>query len=260
MDNKFYLDVIVIVIITLVLVVVLSALYNFISKKYHQDNQFKTIIKKTNNFDNLKFEPVNESENKKIIIIDNPNSLMPVESIMPPVPPGDDILTVYDKQVAFDPMVAPSRRPPRHVILPNVGNPYFNYPTRGFTDSYSLQGYLVKEHKDNHHRKLNTQINNPDDKDFNPKCKNDDQFDEHREEPRENQILKLFGREKFPNSTEYEYYVIVNTGFNDNIKYFLENVRKELYDGDNVYIDILKSKYRVKIMKERIFEYNPYFI
>jgi hypothetical protein len=76
----------------------------------------------------------------------------------------------------------------------------------------------------------------------------------------ENMILKLFGREKYPNSTEYEYYVMINTGYNDSIKYFLENQRKELYDGDSVYIDIIKAKYRVKILKNRTFEYNPYLI
>lgn len=248
MDNKYYYDITVTAIVILVLIIVLSAIINYLYNRFnpvvYQENirmikpQVNQIVEKP----------------KRVVIVPNPDSLMP------PVPPGDDILTEYDEQVAFHPMVAPSRRPPRHVILPNIGNPYFNYPTRGFTDSYSLQGYLTRDHKDNHHRKLNTQINNPKDKDFNAKIRNDDQFDEHYHEPRENQILKLFGREKFPNSTEYEYYVMINTGYNDNIKYFLENVRKELYDGDSVYIDILKAKYKVKLMKERVFEYNPYFI
>ena len=239
MDNKYYYDITISVIVILVLIIVLSSIINYFYFKT------KPIVYQ---------EKIIQSEKpKKVVIVENP------ESLMPPTP-ADDVLTEYDQQVAFHPMVAPSRRPPRHVILPNIGNPYFNYPTRGFTDSYALQGYLVREHNDNHHRKLNTQINNPTDKDFNAKTRNDDQLDEHYHEARENQILKLFGREKFPNSTEYEYYVMINTGYNDNIKYFLENVRKELYDGDNVYIDILKAKYRVKLMKERIFEYNPYFI
>lgn len=148
---------------------------------------------------------------------------------------ADDLLTLYDRKTTFDPLVEPSRRPPRHVILPIVGNPYFNYPTRGFTDTYSLQGYLIKEEHHKHEEETKGKI-------------------------RENQILKLFGREKYPNSIEYEYYVIVNTGFDDKIKYFLENQRKELYDGDNVYIDILQSKYKVKILKDKTLEYNPYLL
>ncbi len=176
--------------------------------------------------------------------------------ITPPIVPD---LTEYDRQVTFDPMVEPTRRPPRHQILPILGNPYFNYPTRGFTDSYSMQGYLVREKKDNINPKLNTSINNPEDK----KIYKDNDDKNSIEEPMnrlENQIIKLFGREKFPNSNVFEYYVIINTGFNDSIKYFLENQTKELFDGDNVYIDILQSKYKVKIMKNKLFEYNPYFI
>ena len=198
---------------------------------------------------------------RNVIIVNNPDSKLMKVASAPQIitPPIIDDLTEYDRQVTFDPMIEPTRRPPIHQILPILGNPYFNYPTRGFTDSYSMQGYLVREKKDNINPKLNTSINNPKDKKIN-KDVNDKNSIEEPINNLENQIIKLFGREKFPNSNVFEYYVIINTGFNDSIKYFLENQTKELFDGDNIYIDIIQSKYKVKIMKNKLFEYNPYFI
>ncbi len=118
----------------------------------------------------------------------------------------------------------------------------FNYPTRGFTDTYSLQGYLVKK-----------------DTNIRPPTQETD-FNQSNELTKNNTILKLFGRQVYPNSNEYEYYVMVNTGYNDNIKYFLEKQKRELYDGDNVYVDILKQNYKVEMLKDRTFRYNPYLV
>lgn len=148
---------------------------------------------------------------------------------VPVVPPiiDNDVINIYDKKTAYDPMYEPTRRPPRHQIDMIIGNPAFNYPTRGFTDTYSLHGYLVK--------------------------------DKELKEYSDNKILRLYGREKFPNSIEFEYYVIINNGPHDEIKYFLENQRKELYNGDSIYIDILQSKYYVKLLKDKTIVYNPYF-
>ena len=99
--------------------------------------------------------------------------------------------------------------------------------------------------------KSNNEKDNKDEKDTNINDKQESKITE-------NQILKLFGREKFPNSIEYEYYVIINTGFDDKIKYFLEKQTKELYDNDSVYIDIIQSKYKVKLLKDKNMVYNPY--
>lgn len=130
-----------------------------------------------------------------------------------------DVITETDYKILDDPLQDPFKRPARHVIAPLIGNPHLNIPTRGFSDSFSLQGYLVKN-KD---------------------------------------IFKLFGREKFPNSTEYEYYVEIYTNRDNSIKYELSN-KRELYDGDEVYIDILKDNFSVKMLKTKGLEYNPYVI
>ncbi len=239
MNNRDYLEILLITFVILAIVILLSFLYNSYTNPHHQQ-----ILMEIQNLKNEEQQP---------IIINKTITQTPPQ--LPPMPLEDPLVNL-DRRVVDDPLTEPSRRPPRHVIMPVVGNPYFNYPTRGFTDSYSLQGYLVRDN-DKYERQVNTKINK-----INQEGTEEETYhDAHnKHDDKENKILKIFGREKYPNSTEYEYYVIVNTGFNDNIKYFLENQRRELYDGDSVYIDILKSKYRVKTLKNRTFEYNPYLI
>ncbi len=230
--------------IILILIIILIGLFSDINNNYNNYNNSLSSSTSTSTYynkDQLLMSEIEKLKNKidslsydkeDNVIIEQP----PTPTIAPiPVPTmADDLLTMYDRKTTFDPLYEPTRRPPRHVIMPILGNPYFNYPTRGFTDTYSLKGYLVKE---------NNNHNNTED---------------HKGKNSDNQILKLFGREKFPNSTEYEYFVSINTGFDDKIKYFLERQTKELYDGDNVYIDILQSKYRVKLLKDKSMVYNPY--
>jgi hypothetical protein len=230
---------IIVSLLILILIGVIYGLYNNYNNSmestsyFNKDQLIMLEIQKLKN-KNLELEKDIESlsqDNEKEEIIVQPPSV-PVPTI------SDDLLTMYDRKTTFDPMHEPTKRPPRHVILPILGNPYFNYPTRGFTDTYSLKGYLVKE---NHHHKV-------------------DEENKNEGKITENQIIKLFGREKFPNSIEYEYYVIINTGFDDKIKYFLERQTKELYDGDSVYIDIIQSKYKVKLLKDKSMVYNPYLL
>ncbi len=231
-------------ILFLVVIVILSTIYNYYNHNLINNIQNKHILlelnKIKNNNLNMQLENVNNS--KKLIKTS--------DMIM------DDLVTELDIRTAYDPLSEPTRRPARHIITPVIGNPYFNYPTRGFTDTYSLQGYLVKEDYHKHEKKYNTKINNINSE---YEIKHEENIKENNNKE-SNQIIKLFGREKYPNSTEYEYYVIINNGYNDNIKYFLENQIKELYNGDYVYIDILKSKYKVKMLKNKTFQYNPYLI
>ena len=246
-----YLEILVITLIIITIILIVSAVYNYYldSKENIKDNNKILLELEQVKQKNLQLE----SDIKSISTESNypEKKIIVKRQMIPPAIADPNIITDLDYRVTFDPLTEPSRRPPRHVISPVIGNPYFNYPTRGFTDSYSLQGYLVKDFN-KYNKKDNTQINSLTDK---GKPQGDiDEYD------KENRILKLFGREKYPNSTEYEYYVIINTGMNDSIKYFLENQRKELYDGDSVYVDILKSKYTVKTLKNKTFEYNPYLI
>ena len=233
------------IIILLLVIILVGVFYNLYNNyidtvspaiyNYNKDQILLLEIEKLKN-KNLELK-------KDIVSLSNNQDNAPMQSPMqiPFINPNiaEDLITMYDRQTTFDPMTEPTKRPPRHVIMPIIGNPNFNYPTKGFTDSYSLKGYLVKDSYHKHEK--DTNIN-----------------DKQESKITENQILKLFGREKFPNSIEYEYYVIINTGFDDKIKYFLEKQTKELYDNDSVYIDIIQSKYKVKLLKDKNMVYNPY--
>jgi len=220
-----------IIIYSLLILIILLILSNLLTN-FNQDNMKPTsslynkeLLREINE---LK-KQINEKNKEQPPILES--QPIPQRLVLPPAIPiaqDNDVINIYDRKTAYDPMYEPSRRPPRHQIDMIIGNPSFNYPTRGFTDTYSLQGYLVKNKE----------------------------LKEHGD----NKIIRLYGREKFPNSTEYEYYVIINNGPNDEIKYFLEDQRKELYNGDSVYIDILQSTYFVKLLKNKTMLYNPYFI
>jgi len=74
---------------------------------------------------------------------------------------------------------------------------------------------------------------------------------------RDNDILELIGK-KIAHDW-YRYFTSISKG-NKIIKINVHNRnRKELYDGDVVYIPILKRHYKVKIDKLDMIEYNPYF-
>ena len=242
------------IIILLLVIILVGVFYNF------YNNYTDTVSPTIYNKDQILLLEIEQLKNKNLelkkdiaILNNNQNNTPMSDSITTPIMPQvlpasipipsitEDLLTMYDRQTTFDPMTEPTKRPPRHVIMPIIGNPHFNYPTKGFTDSYSLKGYLVKDSYHSHEN--DTDI---------------DKKKENKSKITENQILKLFGREKFPNSIEYEYYVIINTGFDDKIKYFLEKQTKELFDSDSVYIDIIQSKYKVKLLKDKNMVYNPY--
>jgi hypothetical protein len=144
-----------------------------------------------------------------------------------------DPITNIDLRNINDPLTGPIRRPTRDAIGPMVGNPLFNIYTQGPPDSYSWLGILTSE----------------------PTSETTD---------RNNKLLKLFGRQRYPNSTTWDYYVQAYTSgvSGDTIKISLDKdkYRKELYDDDNVYIKELGMKYNVKLNRDDVFTYNPYLI
>lgn len=128
-----------------------------------------------------------------------------------------DLIIEDDYKVLKDPLREPTRRMPRYIYGDlNLDPNYFNVHTRGYPDSYSQQGYLVD--------------NTADLKD-------------------KNRILPLYGRQKYPNSVEYEYYIEILTGDVPR-KFKLEKQKRELYDEDKVKVDIMNNKeYSVKMFE-----------
>lgn len=147
------------------------------------------------------------------------------EYIVPPTLLNEP-LQQYDMNKAYHPLENPTKRPDRSEIAPIEIAQYLDYPTHGYTDTFQVLGILLKD---------------PDNK-FDP-----------------NRILRLYGRQTYPRSNQYDYYTMVQSG-NDNIKIALDNIKKELYEGDNVFIKELNSKYKVQINKTEPIRYNPYRI
>ena len=96
----------------------------------------------------------------------------------------------------------------------------FNFPTRGYVDNFQYIGNLIRN--------------------------NDER------------IVKLFGRQKYPRSTEYEYYGMMSDNGGSQVKVQISN-SKELYNGDIVRIPLLNnSTFKVQLHKLDEPRYNPY--
>jgi hypothetical protein len=105
-----------------------------------------------------------------------------------------------DYRVLSDPLYPPEQRSDSgsYTMNPNAQNGYFRYPTRGYPPPYQLKGYLVD-------------TTNP------------------------SNILSLFGRPKYPGSTEFQYYVSKKDVNNNEIKIDIDN-KRELFNNDIVVI------------------------
>lgn len=148
----------------------------------------------------------------------------PTEIITPPqMFPLTDPVKLYDYQKINDPLEEPTKRVDRYLLGPLEYRKMFNFPVRGYPDNPRWLGILICE----------------------------DETEQH------NKILKLFGRQKYPSSTHYEYYTMINISY-DQIKVHIKR-RQELYDGDIVDIPELNKKFRVKLNKDDDNPYNPYF-
>ncbi len=132
-----------------------------------------------------------------------------------------DILMKRDREAVDDDFKPPERRLPRHNYPDRYVKTLINIPTRGYPDNYHNIGILVR--------------------------KNDEK------------ILKLFGRQKFPGSNQWEYYV-VNSDKYDKIPLEIPG-NKELSNGDVIglpWLDQSKGKFEIRIFDYDVPRYNPY--
>jgi len=127
-----------------------------------------------------------------------------------------ELIKQRDLGVIANPLVPPEKRTERPTIdmtMPLIRNKYIGLPTRGSYDTYQNVGYLTKDG-----------------------------------EP-EN-VLKLFGRQKWPGSTQYEYYAIKSTAV-DQFKVPMYHVRKQLFDGDSVRLEkVFAGNYKFMEFKQ----------
>ena len=139
----------------------------------------------------------------------------------------DKLIDERDKDAYEDPLTAPTRRLPRHIYPTQKKDYIFEVPTRGYPDSYHNIGLLKRES--------------------------------------DGKVVQLFGRQIYPGSSQYEYYII-SVESDLQIKHEIEiNNGREIYDGDEVSIPLLdaseeKGKFKLFMNKYDRPRYNPFVI
>jgi hypothetical protein len=134
------------------------------------------------------------------------------------------ILENRDRKVLNDNFAPPERRVPEYQYPDNIKN-YINIPSKGYPDNYQLMGIVIRD---------NTET-----------------------------AYNLYGRQTYPRSNEYEYYV-QKTDYHNNVKIPIKN-KGNIELVDNQIIDIIgtnheKGIFRVKLYNYDLPRYNPYII
>ncbi len=132
------------------------------------------------------------------------------------------LLNKRDANVLYDAFSPPERRVPEY-MYPSVIKNNINIPTRGLPENYQLLGLASRN---------NTET-----------------------------VFNLFGRQTFPGSNQYEYYVESTTN-NNNYKIPIHiHGNKEIEDGQEIKIkttDEHKGPFKVNLYKLDNPRYNPY--
>ncbi len=128
-----------------------------------------------------------------------------------------------DQKVVYNDFTAPERRQPEHAYPVKRVRSMINIPTRGLPDNYQMVGLLLRN---------NTET-----------------------------AFKLFGRQKYPGSNQWEYYAQGVVSHND-IKIPL-TIRgdREIEDGQTVVVpgtDHSKGGFKVKLYNFDLPRYNPF--
>ena len=126
-------------------------------------------------------------------------------------------LREYDYRTLTDPLVPPLKRDDYNIAVIPVA-------TRGYPGGYKKIGTLID-----------------------PDAVNTDPY----------KFLILIGRQKYPGSTQYDYFITENKQ-DSALKFDLPNLHKELYTDDEITVDELSKVYKVKIDRSLGFEYNPF--
>lgn len=127
-----------------------------------------------------------------------------------------NFLRDYDYRTLYDPLVAPRRRDDYNL-------PVLPLPTRGYPSAFKKMGILIDKN-----------------------ASNDDKY----------KILVLMGRNTFPNSSVYEYYVTENS--KDSVLKFDIDKTREIQTDDKIKVNELDKDYTVVLDKTLGYQYDPY--
>lgn len=133
------------------------------------------------------------------------------------------LLEERDIDVLYNDLHPPERRQPEHSYPSEYLKTRINIPTRGYPDNYQLLGVLLRN-------KTET-------------------------------AYKLFGRQTFPGSNQWEYFIIGNMDGNDIKLPLTINGNKEIEDGQIISVPGTNPKYgeiTTKLYNFDVPRYNPY--
>jgi hypothetical protein len=150
--------------------------------------------------------------------------ISPSKQYVNPVVEKRLILENRDRKALNDDLAPPERRDPEHAYPDRQVKNIINLPTRGVPDNYHSVGVLVR--------------------------KNDEK------------VLQLFGRQKYPGSNQWEYYVsgMDRYGFPNKMPIKMKG-DKEVNDKDKINIDWLdssKGDFEVNLYNFDVPRYNPF--
>jgi len=133
------------------------------------------------------------------------------------------ILENRDRKVLNDSFAPPERRVPEDQYPDNIKN-YINIPSRGYPDNYQIIGIVIRD---------NTET-----------------------------VYNLYGRQTYPGSNKYEYYV--QAGYDNNFKIPIKTQGNTEIVDDQI-INIIGTNPHKGIFKAKLYNYdlpryNPYII
>lgn len=131
----------------------------------------------------------------------------------------------YDYRTFNDPLVPPYKRSDYDLSFPpgSVGG-YPQFATRGYPTAFKKMGLLNDD-----------------------AAPNDDKY----------KFMIIMGRQTYPNSNYYDYYVTENRDVSS-LKFDLKDMHKELNDGDTVTINELNKTYTIKVDRDLGWRYQPF--
>lgn len=140
-----------------------------------------------------------------------------------------DAIIERDYRVINDPLSPVVKRPASYIFPPTEFTRYIDIPTRGYPDNYQYLGNMFR-------MSGNSEVSG-------------------------DKVVKLFGRQKFPGSNQYEYYGITNDSSTLNYKIPISSKHdQEIFDGDTLNISSLGGTFKVNLHPDQTFRYNPYVL
>jgi hypothetical protein len=136
------------------------------------------------------------------------------------------VLQNRDRMVLYNDLHPPERRDQEYAYPDKYVKSLINIPTRGLPDNYSPMGVLVRK---------------------------DDE-----------KVLQLYGRQKYPGSNEWEYYVMGNdpSSFPNKMPIQRKN-KREIMDKDKIkihWLDPSKGDFEVNLYDYDVPRYDPYVL